>query len=37
MGVVFHLKDCPFPHAGRYSVQFWYNDRRIADVPLELR
>jgi hypothetical protein len=36
-GFAFTMTDCPFPRSGRYSVQFWYNDRRIAEVPLELR
>lgn len=37
VGITFIIRNCPFPRAGRYSVQFWYNDRRIAEQPLELR
>ena len=25
VGVQFRLTDCPFPAAGMYAVQFWYN------------
>lgn len=37
LGVSFVLRDCPFPRAGRYSVEFWYNGNLIAEQPLELR
>jgi uncharacterized protein DUF6941 len=37
LGVVFRLEGCLFPHAGRYSVQFWYNDQKVEERPLRLR
>jgi hypothetical protein len=37
LGVVFRLKDCLFPQAGRYSVQFWYNGEKIEERPLRLK
>lgn len=36
-GLPFRIKDCPFPEAGLYWVQFWYNDSMIAQEPLVLR
>ena len=37
LSVVFRIRDCVFPRAGRYSVQFWYNDRKVEERPLRLR
>ena len=37
IGVVFRLEGCPFPYAGPYSVQFWYNEQKIEERPLRLR
>ena len=37
LGVVFRLEGCEFPQAGRYSIQFWYNDRMVEERPLRLR
>lgn len=37
VGVPFRIRDCPFPRAGLYLVQFWYNDREIEQRPLRLR
>ena len=37
LGVVFRLRDCQFPQAGRYSVQLWYNGQQIEERPLVLR
>ena len=37
LGVVFRLEGCPFPQAGRYAVQFWYNDHKVEERPLRLR
>jgi len=37
MGVNFRLRGCLFPRAGLYSVQFWYNDIKLAEQPLLLR
>lgn len=36
-GLPFRIKDCLFPAAGLYWVQFWYNDHMIAQEPLLLR
>ena len=37
VGVPFRIRDCIFPQAGLYSVQFWYNDLKIDERPLRLR
>ena len=37
IGVSFVLRDCLFPKAGRYAVQFWYNGRSISEQALLLR
>jgi hypothetical protein len=37
VGIPFRLRDCRFPTAGTYSVQFWYNGAKIAERPLQLR
>lgn len=37
LGVVFRLVACRFPHAGRYSVQFWYDGTKLEERPLQLR
>lgn len=37
VGVPFRIQACRFPTAGLYSVQFWYNDERLAERPLRLR
>jgi hypothetical protein len=37
VGVSYMIRDCPFPRAGQYSLQFWYNGRQLAERPLELR
>jgi hypothetical protein len=37
VGVPFRIRDCTFPQAGLYSVQFWYNDLKIDERPLRLR
>jgi hypothetical protein len=37
VAVSFVIRDCPFPRAGRYAEEFWYNDRLIGEQPLELR
>ena len=37
VGVPFRIGDCIFPHAGRYSVQFWYDGVMIEERPLNLR
>ena len=37
LGVVFRLVACPFPQAGRYSVQFWYNEQKVEERALQLR
>jgi hypothetical protein len=37
LGVVFRLEACPFPKAGRYAVQFWYDGQKVEERPLRLR
>jgi hypothetical protein len=37
VGMVFEIRNCPFPRPGRYSAQFWYNDRCVFEQPLTLR
>ncbi len=33
----FRIRNCPFPEAGLYWIQFWYNEEMIAQQPLLLR
>jgi hypothetical protein len=37
VGIPFRIRDCRFPQAGRYSVQFWYNGTKLEERPLGLR
>jgi hypothetical protein len=37
VGAAFRFKNCLFPQPGLYSVQFWYNDSKLAEHPLRLR
>lgn len=37
LGITFRLQACPFPRAGRYAVQFWYNGVKVEERPLRLR
>ena len=37
VGVTFRMRNCLFPAAGLYWVQFWYNEQTIAQQPLVLR
>lgn len=37
VGVPFRIRDCPFPRAGLYSIQFWYNEKLVLEQPLRLR
>jgi len=37
IGIPFRIRDCRFPRPGRYSVQFWYNGRKLEERPLRLR
>ena len=37
VGLSFRLRNCSFPEAGLYWIQFWYNDAMIAQQPLLLR
>jgi hypothetical protein len=37
VGIPFRLRDCRFPSAGTYTVQFWYNGVKIEDRTLRLR
>ncbi len=36
-GMVFRIRDCRFPRAGLYSIQFWYDGVIIQERPLRLR
>ena len=37
LGVCFRIRDCPFPRAGLYSVQFWFDSEIIEERPLRMR
>jgi hypothetical protein len=37
VGVPFRIRDCFFPRAGLYLIQFWYNDEKVDERPLRLR
>ncbi len=37
VGLPFRIRNCRFPHAGMYSIQFWYNGKTLAQCPLLLR
>lgn len=37
LGVTFRIETCRFPRAGRYSVQFWYNEQKVEERALQLR
>jgi hypothetical protein len=37
VGVPFRIRDCRFPFPGMYSVQFLFNEVKIAEHPLLLR
>ncbi len=37
LGVPFRIRDCPFPHAGLCTVQFWYEGQLVEERPLRLR
>jgi hypothetical protein len=37
IGVPFRIRDCQFPVQGLYSIQFWYDERKVSDCPLQLR
>ena len=37
VGVPFRVQDCPFPQAGIYSIQFWYEGEMVEERPLRLR
>jgi hypothetical protein len=37
LGLSFRIRNCPFPEAGLYWIQLWYNDHMIAQEPLLLR
>ncbi len=36
-GIVFRDRHVPFPSAGVYFVQFWYNDHLLAQQPVRAR
>jgi hypothetical protein len=35
--VPFRIRDCTFPRAGMYSVQFWYEGELVEERPLRMR
>ncbi|MEI8373210.1 MAG: hypothetical protein WCJ35_10305 [Planctomycetota bacterium] len=37
VGVPFRIRDCFFPEAGLYSVQFWYDGELVEERPLRMR
>jgi hypothetical protein len=37
LGVPFRIRDCTFPQAGRYTVQFWYEGELVEERPLRMR
>jgi hypothetical protein len=37
LGVPFRIRDITFPHAGLYSVQFWYEGELVEERPFRLR
>jgi hypothetical protein len=37
VGVPFRIRDCSFPQAGLYSVQFWYEGELVDERPLRMR
>ena len=37
VGFAFRIRDCRFPRAGLYSVQFWYEQELVEERPLRLR
>jgi hypothetical protein len=37
VGLPFRIRNIRFPRAGMYSIQFWYNDKKVEERPLCLR
>jgi hypothetical protein len=37
LGIIFRIQSCVFPGPGLYWVQFWYNQKRLAQQPLLTR
>jgi hypothetical protein len=37
VGVPFRIRDCSFPHAGLYSVQFWYDGELVGERTIRMR
>jgi hypothetical protein len=37
VGLPFRIRNIEFPEPGLYWVQFWYNERLLAQQPLVLR
>lgn len=37
VGVPFRIRDCRFPFAGLYTIQFWYDGVKVEERPLRLR
>jgi hypothetical protein len=36
-GVSFRIRDCSFPQAGLYSIQFWFDGELVEKRPLRMR
>lgn len=36
-GVSFRLRNCRFPRAGLYSIQFWFEGELVEERPLRMR
>jgi hypothetical protein len=37
VGVPFRIRECTFPKAGLYTVQFWYEGELVEERPLRMR
>jgi len=37
LGVPFRIRDCSFPRAGMYSIQFWFDGELVEERPLRMR
>jgi hypothetical protein len=37
VGVPFRIRNCSFPQAGLYAMQFWYESEMVEERPFRLR
>ncbi len=37
IGVPFRILDCRFPETGLYTLQFWFDNQKLAESPLRIR